>query len=120
MLKLASDSKIILVHFLQFNYVIFMRFELLKNVCENEQSGFDNSEIQVTVLVWYSSDCESPKCMCVVRGAIRRQLIKMLFARMSRTLFTTSNVRHEEMSDAEMLLLWNFSQETIIFIIFNR
>ena len=39
--------------------------------------------------VWYSSDCESPECMSVVRGAICRQLIKTLFARMSRTLFTT-------------------------------
>ena len=59
--------------------------------------------------------------MSVVRGAnICRQLKKMLIARMSRTLFTTSDVRHIEMPDVEMLLLWNFSQETIIFIIFSR
>ena len=72
-------------------------------------------------LVWESSDCEHSKCMSVVRGAICRQLKKMLIARMSRTLFIPHQTSDIEMPDVEMLLLiWNFSQETIIFIIFRR
>ena len=62
-----------------------------KYVYENEQSAFRDSSY--CELVWYSSDCETPKCMSVVHGAICRQLIEMLFARMSRTLFTTSYIR---------------------------
>ena len=58
--------------------------------------------------------------MYVCSGAICRQLKKMLIAQMSRTLFIPHQTSDIEMPDVEMLLLWNFSQETIIFIIFSR